>query len=113
MSSRFFIDKKLKKKIEKDIKKRNDIEEQINKLQKQLEDHEKELSDDLDNFYNQVDSSTVLSTLKHYEEHSNSKQKDFVKEIELRFNENRLLIQDALTLTDWYEKMCDYYNKKI
>lgn len=113
MASRFFIDRRLKKKIQKDIKKRTDIEDKIKKLNEELIKNEKEISNDLDDFYNQTDDPTVLSTIKHYEEHSDQKKKDLVKEIRSRYNDKNLCIEDTLTLTDWYEKMCEYRNSAI
>lgn len=94
MRSKFFVSSKLKRKIEKDIKKRNDIEEQIN--------------NDLNEFNEQIDDETVLSTFSYIEEHGNKKQKEVLREIEERFNNSNLLIEDTLKLIDWYEKMCEY-----
>lgn len=106
MASEFFISRQLKRKIQKDIKKREQIEEKLNKA-------ENEISDDLDEFYNQTDDLTVLSTLKHYEEHSSQKKQILVEEIRHRYNNRNLYVEDVLTLTDWYEKMCNYHNNEL
>lgn len=113
MASRFFINRRLKKKIQKDIKKRTDIEDKIKMLNEELIENEKDISNDLDDFYHQTDEPTVLSTIKHYEEHSQQKKKDLVKEIREKYNAKNLSIEDTLTLTDWYEKMCEYHNSEI
>lgn len=113
MGSSFFIDKKLKKNIEKDIKKRTDIEEKIAKLQNQLDVVQKRTKEHLDEFYEQIDDSTVLSTLEYYKKNGNKKKKELVEEIEERFNNSNLLIEDTLNLIDWYEQMCDFLNNKI
>lgn len=114
MGSNFFIDKKLKKKIERDIKKRKDIEDKIDKLQEELKAVKESISDDLDDFYSQVDQETVLATIKYCEENcSADKKKKVVKEIEQRYISTNLLIEDTLSLTDWYEKMCKDYNEMI
>lgn len=96
MRSSFFISGKLRRKIEKDIKKRKKVEEKID--------------DDLNAFNNEIDDATVLSTFKYIEEHGNKKQKQLLKEIEVRYNNSNLLIEDTLNLVDWYDKMCDYYS---
>lgn len=67
MSSSFFIKKKLKKKIQKDIKKRETIEEQINRLQNELNGCNNDIDDDILEFYQEVDKTTVISTLEFYE----------------------------------------------
>lgn len=113
MGSSFFIDKKLNKKIEKDIKKRNDIENKIKKLQEELEQTNLEIENDLDEFYIRTDSHTILSTLKFYEEHSSGNKKDIVNQLEIRYKDKKLYIEDTLNLMDWYEKMCDDFNNKI
>lgn len=94
MGSTFFVKSNLKRKIEKDIKKRNQIEEQINQ--------------DLEEFNDQIDDETVLSTFSFIETHGNKKQKEILKEIENRYNNSKLLIEDTLKLIDWYEKMCEH-----
>lgn len=113
MGSDFFIDRKLKKQIEKDIKKRNVIEERINKLKEELENVNSDIEDDLEEFYRQTDNSTVLSTLKYYEENGSKKKQNLVKELRENYQNSNLLIEDTLTLTDWYEKMCDEHYKDI
>lgn len=112
MGSKLFVDKKLRKKIQKDIKKRNDIETKIEELKKELHAVDADISTDLDEFSLQVDDTTVLSILAHYE-NSNKKKKQVVREIEKRYKDDSLLIEDTLNLIDWYEKMCDDYNNKI
>ena len=96
MGSKFFVSNKLRRKIEKDIKKRKAIEMNID--------------EDLNAFNNEIDDDTVLSTFKYIEEHGNKKQKLILKEIEERYNKSNLLIEDTLNLIDWYDKMCDFYN---
>lgn len=115
MASNFFIDKKLKKTIEKDIKKRDEIENKIHELQEDLKKVKAKIEDDLENFYIQSDDrNTVLSTLKYYEERAkNEKKKNLAKEIEDRYINNNLIIEDTLNLLDWYELMCKDYNDKI
>lgn len=95
MKSQFFVDKKLVRKIEKDIKKRNDIENQI--------------SDDLGAFNDQIDDKTVLATFKYIEEHGNKNQKKALDGIRKRYDNSKLQIEDTLKIVDWYEKMCEYY----
>ena len=115
MASEFFIDPKLKKTIEKDIKKRDEIEKKIHKLQEDLQKVNSKIEDDLENFYIQSDDkNTVLSTLKYYEVRAkNEKKKNLAKEIEDRYINNNLIIEDTLNLLDWYELMCKDYNNKI
>lgn len=98
MGSKFFVSKRLKKEIEKDIKKRKMIEDKIN--------------DDLEKFNDEIDDETVLNTFKYIEEHGNKKQKEILKNIEERYKNSNLLIEDTLNLIDWYEKMCEYNNLK-
>ncbi len=95
MRSKFFITPKLKKEIERDIHKRTKINE---KLEKELEE-----------FYYQTDPETIESTLKFIKEIGNDKQHEILKEIEQRFKNKALIIEDTLSLTDWYEKMCKYH----
>lgn len=113
MASNFFIDKKLRKKIEKDLKKRNNIEEKINKLQEELKVTEADIDNDLSEFYEQTDAATVISTIEHCEDNGGKKKKGVAKEIKNRYTDENLLIEDTLILTDWYEKMCKDYNNKI
>lgn len=72
MSSSFFIKKKLKKKIQKDIKKRETIEEQINRLQNELNGCNNDIDDDILEFYQEVDKTTVISTLEFYDDLMNT-----------------------------------------
>lgn len=113
MGSKHFVDNKLRKKLQKDMKKRSAIENKINALQEQLKDVDNEINYDLEDFYMQVDDETVISVLQHYEKHGGKKKKQVVKEIEERYSNEDLLIEDTLNLIDWYEKMCDYYNNKM
>lgn len=108
----FFIKRKLKKKIQKDIKKRDTIEEQINRLQNELKGCNNDIDDDILEFYQEVDKTTVISTLEFYEKNS-PKRKEVACQIKKRFTEEKLLIEDTLNLVDWYEKMHDDYNDKI
>ncbi len=94
MGSKFFVSKSLKREIEKDIKKRKQIEDKIN--------------NDLDKFNKEIDDETVFNTFKYIEEHGNQKQKEILKDIEERYKNLDLLIEDTLNLIDWYEKMCEY-----
>lgn len=96
MKSQFFVDKKLVKKIEKDIKKRNDIENQI--------------VNDLGAFNEQIDDKTVLATFEYIENHGNRNQKKALDIIRKRYESSSLQIEDTLKIVDWYEKMCEYYN---
>lgn len=96
MGNRFFINKKLKRKIEKDLKKRCSIEEEINK--------------DLEDFNEEIDDETVFSVFKYIEDHGNKKQKKCLIEIKSRYEKSTLIIDDTLKLSDWYDKMCDFYN---
>lgn len=112
MSSSFFIKRKLKKKIQKDIKKRVTIEEKINRLQEKLNGCNDDIDDDILEFYHEVDKTTVISTLEFYENNS-PKSKTVACQIKKRFSEEKLLIEDTLNLVDWYEKMHDDYNDKI
>jgi len=96
MKSTFFVKASLIKKIEKDIKKRNKIEEKIN--------------EDLEDFNEQIDDATVLSIFTYIETHGNQKQKNILKDIKERFGNSKLMIEDTLKLIDWYEKMCEYNN---
>lgn len=96
MKSTFFVKANLRKKIEKDIKKRNKIEEMIN--------------DDLDEFNEQIDDETVLSIFSYIEIHGNIKQKSVLIDIKDRYKNSKLMIEDTLKLIDWYEKMCEYNN---
>lgn len=96
MKSTFFVKASLVKKIEKDIKKRNKIEETIN--------------EDLEDFNEQIDDTTVLSIFTYIETHGNQKQKNILKDIKERFGNSKLMIEDTLKLIDWYEKMCEYNN---
>lgn len=112
MSSSFFIRKKLRKKIEKDIKKRSDIEDEINLLQEKLKDCNNDIADDISEFYQEVDETTVISTLEFYEKNS-VKRRAVASQIKERYAEEKLLIEDTLNLVDWYEKMHDEYNDKI
>ena len=93
MKSTFFVKASLRKKIEKDIKKRNKIEETIN--------------EDLEEFNEQIDDETVLSIFSYIEKHGNQNQKNILKDI---FENSKLIIEDTLKLVDWYEKMCEYNN---
>ena len=106
------LKKKLKKKIQKDIKKRETIEEQINRLQNELNGCNNDIDDDILEFYQEVDKTTVISTLEFYEKNS-PKRKEVACQIKKRFTEEKLLIEDTLNLVDWYEKMHDDYNDKI
>lgn len=112
MSSKFFINKKLLKNIEKDIKKRNKIEDEIERKKEKLADINKGIHSDIEQFYDEVDDSTVFSTFKHIEEHGTLKQKETLKEIEQRYKKSALVIEDTLNLVDWYEKMCDFNNNR-
>lgn len=96
MRSKFFISNKLRRKIEKDIKKRKKIEDSIKY--------------DLKQFNDEIDDQTVLSTFKYIEEHGNKNQNKVLKKIEERYNKSKLKIEDTLNLMDWYDKMCDFYN---
>lgn len=96
MKSKFFVDGKLIRKIEKDLKKRIRIEDSINK--------------DLEKFYDQIDEETVLLTFKYIGEHGSKKQKKLFKEIRKRYDNSELLIEDTLCLVDCYEKMCHFNN---
>jgi hypothetical protein len=96
MRNKFFIDKKLVKKIEKDLKKRCSIEEDLNK--------------DLELFNEEIDDKTVLSIFKYIEDYGNKKQKGYLVEIQSRYENSTLLIDDTLKLADWYDKMCNFYN---
>lgn len=96
MKSKFFVDRKLINKIEKDIKKRNDIEKQI--------------SNDLGDFNEQVDENTVLKTFEYIENHGNKNQKNALNGIRKRYERSKLQIDDTLKIVDWYEKMCEFYN---
>ena len=98
MGNQFFISKKLKIKIEKDIRKRNAIEDRIDK--------------DLELFKEEIDDDTVLSIFKYIEEHGNKNQRKILADIMKRFDDSELLIEDTLKLVDWYDKMCDFYNNK-
>lgn len=98
MGSKFFISRKLKVKIEKDLKKRSSIEESIEK--------------DLAEFNDKIDNETVLSVFKYIEDHGNKKQKESLIEIKNRYDGTILVIEDTLKLVDWYDKMCDFYNNK-
>ena len=96
MGNNFFIRNKLRKKIEKDLKKRKIIEESIN--------------EDLKAFNEEIDDETVLSTFKYIEEHGNKNQKKNLTSISKRYDNSALIIEDTLNIIDWYDKMCDYYN---
>lgn len=113
MRSQLFVNRKLRKKIEKDIKKRQVIEDKINKLQQRKEENTQEIEEDLTAFYEQVDADTVVSTLQYYGGQKTRKRTTVVEEIQKRYSDENLLIEDTLTLIDWYEEMCDYYNDKI
>lgn len=115
MASEFFIDKNLRKTIEKDIDKRDKIEQKIHKLQEDLKLANEKLEEDLENFYIQADDpETVLSILEYYEKRAKSdKKKNLAKEIEDRYINDNLIIEDTLNLVDWYELMCKDYNNKI
>lgn len=96
MGNKFFISKRLMKKIEKDLKKRNSIEEDI--------------SQDMNDFNEEIDDETVISVFKYIEGYGNKKQRESLIEIRNRYNNSTLIIDDTLKLVDWYEKMCDFYN---
>ena len=113
MVSNFFINRRFKRKIEKDIKKRKDIEDKINELQQQLEKANKEIEVDLEIFYEEVDNKTAVSTIEYYAKKGGKKKQEVAKEIKKRFDDNTLLIEDTLNLIDWYEQMCKDYNDKI
>ena len=113
MSNSFFIDKKLKRELEKDLKKRNSIEEKIKKLQEDLQILNKKIDNDVETFYEQVDDSTIYSIIDHYNNKSGKNKQKLVQEIEQRYIDKNLIIEDTLSLTDWYENMCDSHNDKI
>ena len=113
MVSNFFIDRRFKRKIEKDIKKRNDIEDKINELQQQLKKAKDDIEVDLEIFYEEVDNKTAVSTIEYYAKKGGKKKQEIAKEIRKRFDDNTLLIEDTLNLIDWYEQMCKDYNDKI
>lgn len=94
--SKFFISKKLRKNIEKDVKQKIDLEKRINS--------------ELDSFYIESDDETVLATLNYIEKNGSKKSKEIVRDISKRYQEKDLLIEDILNLIDWYEKMCDNIN---
>lgn len=98
MGNKFFISNKLRRKIEKDLAKRTSIE--------------KDIDEDLEAFDNEIDDETVLSIFKYIEEHGNKKQKQSLVDIKNRYENSSLIIDDALKLDDWYDKMCDFYNNK-
>lgn len=98
MNSQFLVAKKLIQKIEKDIKKRKNIEDQIN--------------DDLSKFNEEIDDKTVLSIFEYIENHGNKNQKKALDGIRKRYDKSDLQIEDTLKIVDWYEKMCEYYNNK-
>lgn len=98
MGNKFFISKKLRRKIEKDIAKRTYIETEID--------------NDLDAFDEEIDDETVLSIFKYIEKHGNKKQKKSLVDIKNRYENSALLIDDTLKLADWYDKMCDFHNNK-
>lgn len=98
MGNKFFISNKLRRKIEKDLKKRKAIEDSID--------------EDLDAFNNEIDDETVLSTFKYIEEHGNKKQKENLVAISERYKNSALIIEDTLNIADWYDKMCDFHNNK-
>lgn len=109
MSSSFFISKKLKKKIQKDIVKRQKIEDEISNLQESLDKHQGNITNDLEEFYQQVDTVTVISTLE-YVQANNPNKKEVATQIKKNFYNNSLAIDDTITLIDWYEKMIDDHN---
>lgn len=111
MGSNLFISKKLQKNIEKDVTKRNKIENKIKILQAQLDGEIAEkIKDDLDNFYDEIDEKTILSTFKYVEESGTIKQKEILQDLKERFQKSKLLIEDTLNLRDWYEEMMDHHN---
>ena len=114
MASQFFIDKSFRKTLEKDIKKRAYIEEKIEQYKKQLEEHNQVIDEHMEKFYQKIDPDTVISTLQYYENRAiTDKKKNLVKEINDRFKNSNLLIDDTLHLIDWYEQMCDDHNNEI
>lgn len=110
MGSKFFISKKLNRQLVKDLKKRTLIEEKIATLQKELSKQKKKIDTDLNKFYEEVDDKTVISSFEYIEKHGTKKQKETLVEIESRYKNSSLLIEDTLNLIDWYEKMCDFRN---
>lgn len=109
MGSTFFISKKLKNELEKDLKKRNYIEDTIDSLHDQLNKQNDKIKKDMNKFYDEIDDITVLSTFEYIEQHGTKKQKEALEQIEERYQNSCLLIEDTLNLIDWYEKMCEFY----
>lgn len=73
MASQFFIDKSFQKTLDKDIKKRADIEELIKQAKKELDEHNQVIDEHMEEFYQKIDQDTVISTLKYYEEHAKNR----------------------------------------
>lgn len=114
MKNNFFISKGLRKDLERDMKKRDDIEEAIKGLQKELNEKVKpKISKDLEKFLEEIDDTTVLATFKYIEEHGNKKQKDSLSKLKNRYDNKTIIIEDTLNLLDWYEEMIYYYNNSI
>lgn len=114
MKNNFFISKGLRKDLERDMKKRDDIEEAIKGLQRELNEKVKpKISKDLEKFLEEIDDTTVSATFKYIEEHGNKKQQDSMLKLRDRYDNKMIIIEDTLNLMDWYEEMIDYYNNSI
>lgn len=107
MSGNLFLSKKIIKTLEKDLKKRKEIEQSKADIDDKIEK-------DMAVFYNELDTETMYKVFNHIEEHGNKKQKEALEEIKDRYNKKTsegggLLIEDTLKLTDWYDIMCNYH----
>lgn len=108
MRNRFFISNKLQHELEKDLKKREKIEDKIDKLQNKLDNEvNKGIKNHLEQFYDEVDNSTILSTFEYIEKNGSPNQLKILEDIKTRYHTSSLLIEDTFHLMDWYEKMCD------
>lgn len=114
MKNNFFISKGLRKDLERDMKKRDDIEEAIKGLQRELNEKVKpKISKDLEKFLEEIDDTTVSATFTYIEKHGNKKQQDSMLKLRDRYDNKMIIIEDTLNLMDWYEEMIDYYNNSI